>query len=491
MVFLGADDQSICYRPMSAKTYVESYYPYINPALTKPPPETVTRESIEAIKTAYQGLEGVPLIDSASLSETFPGEYDAQSTEWTDPEGNDSYGSNDKQAPHATPDTTTLFPSLFAITAKKILQTALAQPDNSDECVELLLSSPMDASFIDILRTDLLQHSEIPNNVLPLVARLLLHGSGTRGFVDATPFALSPDQLALLAPMITSCEILKLGGRNVLHIDVLGTMIATLPSLKILVLFDKAISTDEVESLRSVGHPGQLQIAHKLSYFAKSHKTPAPIGSRSAELEFAFMMLGERRMQWADDRLLQESAGFVKIEDPNFVIRALCDSMSLLSSHRMYEKRIGLSQVCFGVGDRSYGAVFASSALVDVAPEPRFPSTVTRWIFVMKASYCPGPSLPSSYGFARYDAGEVLDILDLEGFIKALHVERPDLPPVVGFGTRVEDGSSNFYHDLVSIIGASLPTNDGGAHLPCKLISRKEVHEVINSFTGKQKMESD
>jgi hypothetical protein len=397
MVYINEDDPSRCYRPMSAKTYVEGYYPYINPAVTRSPSETVTKESIEAIKTAYQGLEGVPLIDSASLSEAFPGKYDAQSTPWTtDPEESDSSESNDKQDPSAVPDTATVLPSLFAITAKKILQTAIAGSSNSDESVGLLLRSPMDASVIDTLRMELLEHSEIPDSVLPLVAKLLLHSSGTRGFVDATPFALSPGQLTLLAPMITSCEILKLGGRNVLHIDVLGTMIATLPSLKILVLFDKGISVDEVESLYAVGRPGQLQIAHKLSYFAKSHKTTAPIGSRSAELEFAFMMLGTQGGGWGNDRLLQESAGFVKMEDPNYVIRALHDAMSLLLSHYRYEKRNGLSQVCFGVGDRPYGAVFASSSLVDVAPEPRFPSTVTKWIFVMKASLFVDPTSPSS-----------------------------------------------------------------------------------------------
>jgi hypothetical protein len=222
--------------------------------------------------------------------------------------------------------------------------------------------------------------------------------------------------------MVSSCEILQLSGRSALHVDAVKTMITALPSLTTLAPFDKELSTEEVESIYLVGQP-RLQVVHKLSYFADSRKKLSHIGSRFAEQEFTFMPLGQD--QGYGNGLLQEAASLVKMEN-NLVIRALCDKISLLLRHRNYDKRSGLSQVCFGVEGRPYGALFAPLSLVDPAPEPRFPTTVTRWIFALKTSRLVHPKYPWSYGFVRC---EVVDILDPEGFVEALRTERPDLPP--------------------------------------------------------------
>lgn len=83
--------ESKCYRHMSAKTRVEAYYPCLNLASNESLREGVTKASVEIMRTAYQGLEDVPLSDATMLSKPSPGEYDPQSTECTkDPKENDS-----------------------------------------------------------------------------------------------------------------------------------------------------------------------------------------------------------------------------------------------------------------------------------------------------------------------------------------------------------------------------------------------------------------
>ena len=67
--------------------------------------------------------------------------------------------------------------------------------------------------------------------------------------MDATPFALSATQPALLAPMISTCEILKLGGRNEVCIHSVKNMVAGLPKLRTIILFDERISMEHVEDL--------------------------------------------------------------------------------------------------------------------------------------------------------------------------------------------------------------------------------------------------
>jgi hypothetical protein len=103
------------------------------------------------MRTAYQGLEGIPLIDTAMLSEAFLGEYDPQGTEWTkEPKGNKSPSIKESSSA-LPPDATPLTHSLVSITAKKIIQMAIAEPDGSDDSMELLLRSPLDAPIIELV----------------------------------------------------------------------------------------------------------------------------------------------------------------------------------------------------------------------------------------------------------------------------------------------------------------------------------------------------
>jgi len=101
------------------------------------------------------------------------------------------------------------------------------------------------------------------------------------------------------------------------------------------------------------------------------------------------------------------------------------------------------------------------------------------------------------YGFARYNAGQVVEILDLDGFIYALQAERPDLP-VVGFGKDAgeeesDDRSTSFYQGLRSMLRApQLASGDsvastlqrGESRRPCRLIALERAKMVIESFVA-------
>jgi hypothetical protein len=70
-----ADEQYVL-RPLSAKEYVEHYYPFINPEKkAESDPHDGGEEEAASIRTAYEGLLGIPLIDMATLAETWPEEY--------------------------------------------------------------------------------------------------------------------------------------------------------------------------------------------------------------------------------------------------------------------------------------------------------------------------------------------------------------------------------------------------------------------------------
>jgi len=78
----------------------------------------------------------------------------------------------------------------------------------------------------------------------------------------------------------------------------------------------------------------------------------------------------------------KEASGIVKIRDLNYVVRATCDAVSLLRFHYSFERMKGMTQICFGMGDRAHGTLFAPATLVDLAPRSRFPTRATNRILV-------------------------------------------------------------------------------------------------------------
>ena len=230
-------------------------------------------------------------------------------------------------------------------------------------------------------------------------------------------------------------------------------------------------------------NPARTQIAHKLSYFVNRRETNGRIKGRSAELDFVFLIYHER---------YKEATGITKMEDLNHVIRATCDTIRQLTGAGDSFIKRGLTPIFFGIGDRPCGTPFAFSSLVDLAPRPRFPTRVTKWFFVMdpklgqEITWVPGRLQEVDlwfYGFVRFNEGEV-EILHLEEFVSTLQAERPDLPPVAGFGKSTEgegDGRpATFYEELRSMLGAA-PQSETW-RVPCKLITRERAKTVIESF---------
>ena len=131
----------------------------------------------------------------------------------------------------------------------------------------------------------------------------------------------------------------------------------------------------DVEYLYSVVDTTRIQIAHSLSCLANTAMPHWTRLGRSAELEFVFLLcLREQKA---------EASGIVKMGDLNHIFHATCDVINLLGIRSPFRMK-GSVQTYFGMGDRPHGTMLASSSLVDLAPRPRFPTRVTKWIFVME-----------------------------------------------------------------------------------------------------------
>jgi len=171
------DPDCRCRQPMSARTYVESYHPWIYGGIVPPhwienPEET--EETEENIRASYEGIYGVPLIDRDTLVEAFPREFGDWSTEWKRKhEEVDQIRLGGQVIMSTLPDVTPRLPSLLCITAKIILQALMADTDNSAETIEFFFRVPLDGSTIDILYAELTQHSELPDSTPPFLANLL------------------------------------------------------------------------------------------------------------------------------------------------------------------------------------------------------------------------------------------------------------------------------------------------------------------------------
>ncbi|KIM32494.1 hypothetical protein M408DRAFT_219842 [Serendipita vermifera MAFF 305830] len=489
MVFLGGIeyeegyDDSMSFRPMSAKTYVESYYPYINPEHSQE--SQAPEEELDSIRSAYKGLEEVPLIDAPTLAEAFPGEYDADRTEW-------KWDAVDiaKKSPSSIvsviselAEETVAAPSLVTITAKKVIESAIKQPEQCHDDLALLSLLTLDLSTVNSILTDLFSLSEIPNPLFPFLAKIVTQISPYGAFVDLSPFPLAAGQIATFAQLFPSCSIMKLGGRNSLNMTAIQAVISSLPQLKVLVLFGKELSVDEIDSLHPTTHIGQPQIAHKLTYFRGMNGG----GRRSADMEFVFLLT--RKIY---SRSSTEAGGCVKLTDPNTIIRAISDGIALLSES---SDRATMPQIYFGVGDRTYGSRFATSSLINLTPAPNIPSRSLKWAFILQSTGKPYHRDPWSYGFARCREGKIVDVHDLDGFIEALRVASPELPPVIGYTGKAKECKTpadhgSFYEHLRWVLAPKekeIKSPQGNDMLVCKLITVDQAVGVIAAFWQQRK----
>lgn len=491
MVFTGSPHEASDpprFQPMSAKECVGIYHPHTYQPEEGSILETAIEDEQGWPRMACRALERVPLIDSATLSEAFPLEGDIN--KWTNgPRMDYLPGSSGPTLP-ATPEV----PSLITITARKIIKEVISNPLRSIDGVEFLLQILLDVPTMKFLQSDLSECPQIPSCVLPLLAKILTQYSKEQGVVDISPFVLSADQVMQLVLAVSSCQFLKIGIHNQLTIDQLNTIAKSIPYLKALVLFDKNISVDEIDSLRS-NCPSHLLIAHKPSYFTYLRDKYTFYTQRLAEQEFVFLLQDTwalRRPNVGSGRGRRlEGAGNRKILDPNFIIRALHDIVSAIWARGGYERQTTLSQACFGAGDRTYDTPFESSSLIDLAPKPKLPSQVTKWMFILRAGRQNSHDWPVLYGFAQVEAGSVIEVTDLEGFAKTLQSERPDLPKIIGYDGKQSDTTGSFYQALRWLLGASDPLANASAvsfmgeamrRLPCRLVTTSNVEEAIASF---------
>ncbi|KIM32496.1 hypothetical protein M408DRAFT_219897 [Serendipita vermifera MAFF 305830] len=500
MVFTHTPDQHgvdpPCYQPMTAEDYVGTYYPQVKSLEKNAPHDTAFEEELCRLRQAYQELADIPLIDCAILKQTFPRGTESSVIDWTDNLAEGHLSEHDSIDPALVP----RIPSLVATAVRKILQEVIPESDEPAQMIDTLLQIPLEPPTIELLHADLVGSSQIRNYVLPLLAKVIKFNSKKEGLVNMAPFALSAGQVALLAPMIVPCKILKLGARNRLDIDELKALVEAVPSLKTLVLFSKEIVMEDVDALRSIEAFHQLQIGHKLSYFANIWGIYHVANRRSVEMEFVCLLQDTwalRNPNGGSGRgRRHEGAGYLNLMNPNHIIRALHDLVVSICATQGYERKMGLPQTCFGVGDRPWGAPFASSSLIDLSAMPKLPSKATKWIFVLRAGRRPTSDLPVLYGFARLEDGNVIDVFDLEGFAKALQSERPDLPPIINWDENrdeedIEVVSGSFYHSLRWLLGSSDPLASASAvscrgkrvqRLACQLVSPENVSEAITSF---------
>jgi hypothetical protein len=135
------------YPPLSAKEYVECYYPFINPETkAEVDPRDSNEKEAAMIRTAYEGLLSTSLIDMATLAETWPREYgdSRRQTRW-------GSGGYDDETINVVNGAKTIdggardqekISSLATMALLKAVQAILQDEENADQ-IDFLLRVPM------------------------------------------------------------------------------------------------------------------------------------------------------------------------------------------------------------------------------------------------------------------------------------------------------------------------------------------------------------
>jgi hypothetical protein len=430
------------YRPLSAKEYVECYYPFINL-------ETSAEQyEAERIRKAYEGLLSIPLIDVFTVVETWPEEYredgraHVPGSDDSDPETDMiDKGPEDEEKKKK-------IPSLATMTIFKAVQTILQDADNADQ-IDFLLQLPMGQESINAVTASLTAESQLPDYILPVLAKVLTP-LPIDGYMDLSQFALSGNQICQVTKLIPTCKILKLGGRIKAEIDEIVDAIKCLPDLDTVMLFDDLVSVEQLAHLRQGLPSDRIRIAHRKEYFnaAQNRNLDGPQYTRPNVPDFVFIVDG--REKWGkdkDDPTHIRGVGVEVLDDPNFIIQTVRDFLRV--EYRFDAATIGLS-----MHKREYDAPFMSSAFVSIASpkaqlERENPDRV-QWGFVSKADDYPRVL---KYGFFRYQYGSPLQVMDVDGFVTALSKERPDLPPVTSGSDQPEDRFTSFLDEVHQILG--------------------------------------
>jgi hypothetical protein len=216
MMFLrqGQAPERYLYRPLSAKEYVERYYPSTSLETNE------ERDEAARIRKAYEGLLSIPPIDIATLAETWPGKYWASRPQNRWEVGDYAPDSDDRDI-NVVNRVKTIgegpgyeekkekIPSLATMTIFKAVQAILQDEDNANQ-IDFLLQLPMRQELIEAVITSLVARSQLPDYILPVLAKVLTP-SRVDGYIDLSQFALSGNQICQVAKLIPSCKILKLG----------------------------------------------------------------------------------------------------------------------------------------------------------------------------------------------------------------------------------------------------------------------------------------
>jgi hypothetical protein len=474
MMFLweGQAAARYLYRPLSAKEYVERYEPCTNPETS------AERDEAASIREAYEGLLGVPLIDMATLAETWPREYSAPSPQnrWEvgnyapDSDDSDINVVNGAKTIGEGPGYEEKIPSLAKMAIFKAVQAILQDEDNADQ-IDFLLQLPMGQELIDAVIASLTVASQLPDYILPVLAKVLIP-SPIDGYTDFSQFALSGHQICQVAKMIPSCKILKLGGHINGEIDDIVNMIKCLPELDTVMLFDDLITVEQLTYLRQELPSDRIRIAHREEYFKYVNHDGPQYTPRNVQ-EFTFIF--EKYMDgWGDNLTFQtRGVGVEVLDDPNFIIQTVRDFLRV-------KYRFDAATIGFSTNKREYGVPFASSAFVSIAsPEAKLerenPDRV-QWGFVCHETH--GYPRVLKYGFFRYQHGSPLQVMDVDGFVTALSKERPDLPPVMSGSARPGVQFTSFL-DEVRYLLRPKSRDQTEKERPIVLLSVKQAEEII------------
>jgi hypothetical protein len=510
MVFFShrADEQYVL-RPLSAKEYVEHYYPFINPEKkAESDPHDGGEEEAASIRTAYEGLLGIPLIDMATLAETWPDEYgksrrqdpwknvyhpldedssDPESINMVDGDPLDGDGS-DPESINVVDGAKTIeegpsdeenkekIPSLATMAIFKAVHAILQDEDNADQ-IDFLLRFPMIQESINAVITSLAAESQLPDYILPVLAKVLIP-LPIDGYMDLSQFALSGNQICQLAKMIPSCKILKLGGQIDAEIDDIVNAIKCLPELDTVMLFDDLVSIGQLAYLRRELPSDRIRIAHRGEYFhaAQFISLDGLQYTRPNVPDFLFIV-DERNERDINDASQICGVGVEVLDDPNFIIQTVRDFLRV-------QYRIDAATIAFATNKRTYGVPFDSSAFVSIVSpqatlERENPDRV-QWGFVCHNTDDRRRVL--KYGFFRYQHGSPLQVMDVDGFVTALSKERPDLPPVASGSAQPGVQFTSFLDEVRYILGAKSEDQTGGEFLfrwPTVFLSVEEAEEII------------
>jgi hypothetical protein len=417
------------YRPLSAKEYVKCYHPS---------DEGYSEKKRAWIRTAYEGLRSTPLIDIATLAETWPAEYGKSRIQIRQNVGDYAPDSDDSDSETNMVDGANVIdegpkdeekgkvPSLVTMAIFRAIHAILQDEDSVDQ-IDFLLRVPMGQESIDAVITSLVAGSQLPDHILPILAKFFIP-LPIDGYLDLSQFALSGNQICQIAKMIPDCKILKLGGRINAEIDDIVNTIKCLPELDIVMLFDDLVSVEQLAHLRQELPSDRIRISHRKEYFnaAEYVNIDGPQYTRPNVPDFVFIIDERGGMRYGNDHAPQiGGVGVEVLDDPNFIIQTIRDFLRV-------ETRFAATTIGILTHKREYSAPFTSSAFVSIASlkaklERENPDRV-QWGFVFASHRYPGVL---KYGFFRYQHASPLQIMDVDGFVTALSTERPDLPPVV------------------------------------------------------------